>query len=136
MFATKKVVKEGMMKPYPKDKVPIEPVALPEGFEWETFDIMDDAVAIEITDFLNMHYVSDPDGHFILKYSVEKFRWVMCTPGWFKDLHYCVRNSKNKKVMAVFMSSPKKFLMNDKPIHMIETNFLAVHSKLRGKRMA
>lgn len=125
-----------MIKQYPKDKEPKEPIDLPAGFEWDTFDIMDDAVAAEIIDFLNQHYVSDAEGYFILKYTIEKWRWIMCTPGWIRDLHYCVRNSKNKKVMAVFMSSPKKFLLYDKPMHMIETNFLAVHSKLRGKRMA
>lgn len=135
-MATKEIIPEGQIKPYPKDKEPKDPIELPPGFEWDSFDIMDDTVATEIIDFLNQHYVSDANGLFILKYTIEKFRYIMCPPGWVKDLHYCVRSSKNKKVMAVFMSTPKKFLLFNEQKYMNETNFLAVHEKLRGKRLA
>ena len=59
------------------------------------------------------HYVEDPEGNFRLLYTPEKFRWAVMTPGWIKDLHFCVRNSKNKKIMALITGVPKKYILLD-----------------------
>jgi len=109
---------------------------LPAGFEWDTFDVTDDAVVKEICEFLMDHYVEDEDGNFRLLYTPEKFRWAIMCPGWIKDLHVIVRNSKNRKIMASITGVPKKYILNNRNVKMNEVNFLAVHKKLRSKRFA
>ena len=42
------------------------------------------------------HYVEDEEGNFRLLYTPEKFRWAIMCPGWIKDLHVIVRNSKKQ----------------------------------------
>jgi glycylpeptide N-tetradecanoyltransferase len=82
------------------------------------------------------HYVEDEVGNFRLSYSVAKFRWAIMSPGWIRDLHVLVRNSKNKKIMATICGVPKKFIVFGRNLKMNEVNFLAVHKKLRSKRFA
>ena len=85
---------------------------LPAGFEWDSFDISNEETAAEIITFLNANYISDPNGLFVEQNTIEKLRWCICTPGWQKDLHFCVRNSKNKKIMATCVLVPKKLIVN------------------------
>lgn len=58
------------------------------------------------------------------------------TPGWKKEYHFVVRNSKNKKINALMVGCPKKYILLGKPITMLEGNFFAIHKKLRNKRLA
>ena len=99
-------------------------------------DITDDAVAEEIVLFLKEHYVEDDVGNFSLHYTKEKFRWAIMAPGWIKDLIFCVRNSKNRKIMATICGVPKKYIVLERNLKMCEVNFLSVHKKLRSKRFA
>lgn len=69
-------------------------------------------------------------------YSVEKFRWAAASPGYVKELHTVVRNSKNKKIMATAVGIPKDFIINGEKVKMVEGNFLCIHQKLRNKRLA
>jgi glycylpeptide N-tetradecanoyltransferase len=71
-----------------------------------------------------------------LLYSKEKFRWAIAPPGFLKDLHIIIRNSKNKKILATIMGVPKKIFLCGRNLKIVEVNFLAVHRKLRDKRMA
>lgn len=57
-------------------------------------------------------------------------------PGYKKELHFVIRNAKNKKMMACIMGVPKKLSILGKVIKVNEVNFLAVHKKLRSKRLA
>ena len=57
-------------------------------------------------------------------------------PGFKKELHFLIRNSKNKKIMASLMGVPKRLVVSGKTIKVCEVNFLAVHKKLRSKRLA
>jgi glycylpeptide N-tetradecanoyltransferase len=82
------------------------------------------------------HYVEDEVGNFRLYYTVEKLRWGVKTPGMIKDLNFLIRNSKNKKILASLVACPKKIVINGQTIKMAEVNFLAVHKKLRSKRLA
>jgi len=82
------------------------------------------------------HYVEDEEGNFSLLYTPAKFRWAIMAPGWIRDLHVLVRNSKNKKIMATITGVPKKYILCGKNVKMNEVNFLAVHKKLRSKRFA
>lgn len=82
------------------------------------------------------HYVEDQVGNFRLSYSRDKFRWGCASPGYIKDMHLLVRSSKNGKIMATLVGCPKKIMINGQNVKMQETNFLAVHKKLRSKRLA
>ena len=62
--------------------------------------------------FLEDHYVEDTNGNFKVTYSPEKLRWACGTPGYIKDIHLLVRNSKNKKIMASAITDPKNFIIN------------------------
>mmetsp|Transcript_958 Transcript_958/g.1704 ORF Transcript_958/g.1704 Transcript_958/m.1704 type:complete len:323 (-) Transcript_958:67-1035(-) len=82
------------------------------------------------------HYVEDPAGNFRLQYSKEKFKWGVATPGYIKDMHFIVRNSKNKKILATCVGVPKKLVVLGRTIKVCEANFLSVHRALRKKRLA
>ena len=82
------------------------------------------------------HYVEDQNNNFRLLYSKEKFRWAVAPPGYNKEFHFVIRNSKNKKILASLIGVPKKISICGKVLKILEVNFLAVHRKLRDKRMA
>ena len=88
----------------------------------------------DICDFIEEHYVESKD--FRVIYTPAKFRWALMTPGWKKDYHFVVRNSKNKKINALMVGCPKKYILLGKPITMLEGNFFSIHKKLRNKRLA
>lgn len=136
MLSRKKLVKEGEIKQFKKADIPTEPLPLPDGFEWHTFDCKNDEEVDELCEFLMDHYVEDDVGNFKLYYTKEKFRWGVQTPNYIKDLHVSVRNSKTKKTMATIVGVPKKLVIFGKNIKVAEINFLAVHRSLRNKRMA
>ena len=128
--------KEGQIQVFKPEDIPDEPLPLPPGFEWSTFDVTNDEEVEEICEFLMDHYVEDQVGNFRLHYSKEKFRWGCAPPGYMKDMHFLVRNSKNKKILASLVGCPKKIVINGQSIKMCEVNFLAVHKSMRSKRMA
>ena len=51
-------------------------------------------------------------------------------------MHFLVRSTKNGNIMASIVGCPKKIIICGKTIKIAEINFLAVHAKLRNKRMA
>lgn len=53
-----------------------------------------------------------------------------------KELHFMVRATKSKKIMACIVGVPKKYMINGRNLKMVEVNFLAVHHSLREKRLA
>lgn len=55
-------------------------------------------------------------------------------PGWKKQWHIGVR--VNKKLCAFISAIPVEIRVRDKVMHSSEVNFLCVHKKLRGKRLA
>lgn len=85
---------------------------------------------------METHYVEDDGGCFRLKYSAAKTRWAITMPGYMKELHFLVRNAKNNKIMASIMGVPKKLSVLGQVMKVCEVNFLAVHKKLRSKRLA
>ena len=58
------------------------------------------------------------------------------TPGWSKEYHICVRNNKNKKIMAIMMGAPRTYILKGNKIKMLEGNFFAINKALRNKRLA
>ena len=57
-------------------------------------------------------------------------------PGYEIDLFIAIRNSKNKKLLAMIVCMPYKYNMLGKIVKFWSCNFLAVHKDLRNKRLA
>ena len=90
----------------------------------------------ELKKFLENHYVEDNVGNFRLKYSAEKLRWGIQMPGYIKELHFVVRSTQKKNILASIIGVPKTLIVCGQKVKMLEVNFLAVHQKARSKRMA
>lgn len=103
--------KKGEIEKFDKSKVPNEPVKLPDGFNWDEFDIDDDKQLEELREFLEDHYVEDNIGNFRLKYSNEKLRWGLAIPGFLKELQFLVRDAKKGKIMACLFGIPRTFMI-------------------------
>lgn len=86
--------------------------------------------------FLENHYVEDNVGNFRLKYSADKLRWGIMMPNYIKELQFLVRASKTGKIMACLIGIPKTFIVCGQKVKMLEVNFLAVHTKVRKKKLA
>lgn len=85
--------------------------------------------------FLNDHYIEDDDNKVKIYHSIDEIRYCCGTPGMIADLHFCIRNSANNKIMATILGQPKKVVINKETVPLVEANFLAVHKALRGKKM-
>lgn len=57
-------------------------------------------------------------------------------PGWHRRYHVGVRASQSRKLVAFISAIPCRLRVRDKTIICSEVNFLCVHKKLRGKRLA
>lgn len=90
----------------------------------------------ELSEFLNDHYVESDSNDFRLSQDTEYLKWAYTVPGYNKDYFMIIRNSKNKKILANFMVHPAKLKMFGKEQNVSMTNFLAIHKKLRGMKMA
>lgn len=60
----------------------------------------------------------------------------MMAPGWNKRYHVGVRASQSHKLVAFISAIPARLRVRDKLVTCSEVNFLCVHKKLRGKRLA
>jgi glycylpeptide N-tetradecanoyltransferase len=118
-----------------------EPEKLLEGFEWCLVDLEDKDEIHELYDLLENHYVEDTDGSFRFKYSVEFLSWALKPPGWKKEWHIGVRTKpsaegKKGRLIAFIGGIPVTLKVNTSQFRATEINFLTVHRKLRGKRLA
>lgn len=131
-----KVVEEGPLKIQTVDEVSKEPAALVDGFEWVTMDLNNDEEIKEIYELLNGHYVEDDEAMFRFNYGPGILKWAMMPPGWAKHYHVGVRASQSRKLVAFISAIPVRVRVRNKTITASEVNFLCVHKKLRGKRLA
>ncbi|OMH85958.1 Glycylpeptide N-tetradecanoyltransferase, partial [Zancudomyces culisetae] len=61
----RKIAKDGPIHPdIPLEKVPREPVTLPEGYYWSEINVDDEAQLKEIHNLLSVNYVEDVDEMF------------------------------------------------------------------------
>lgn len=60
----------------------------------------------------------------------------MMAPGWHKRYHVGVRATQSRKLVAYISAIPAHIRVREKTILCSEVNFLVVHKKLRGKRLA
>ncbi|OAQ76467.1 glycylpeptide N-tetradecanoyltransferase [Purpureocillium lilacinum] len=131
-----KVAEEGPLKIQTVDEVPKEPAPLIPGFEWVTVDLNSDEEIKEVYELLNGHYVEDDEAMFRFNYSPEILRWAMMSPGWKRKYHVGVRASQSRKLVAFISAIPCRLRVRENYIMCSEVNFLCIHKKLRGKRLA
>ena len=118
-----------------------EPEKLLEGFEWCLVDLDDDKELEELYDLLDNHYVEDTDGSFRFKYSKQFLSWALKPPGWRRDWHIGVRTAskeegKKGKLVAFIAGIPVTLKTGEQKFKATEINFLTIHRRLRGKRLA
>ena len=118
-----------------------EPEKLLDSFEWCLVDLDDGEELKELYELLENHYVEDMDGSFRFKYSVQFLSWALKPPGWKKEWHIGVRTKtsaegKKGKLVAFIAGIPVTLKVGAEKFHATEINFLTVHRKLRGKRLA
>ncbi|KAL6904805.1 acyl-CoA N-acyltransferase [Trichoderma evansii] len=131
-----KVVEEGPLRIQTVDDVSKEPAALVDGFEWVEMDLNNDDEIKEIYELLNGHYVEDDEAMFRFNYGPGILKWAMMPPGWAKHYHVGVRASQSRKLVAFISAIPVSVRVRNKTFTASEVNFLCVHKKLRGKRLA
>lgn len=124
-----------------KASVKPEPEKLVDGFEWCLIDLDDKDDLQEFYDLLYNHYVEDTDGSFRFNYSPQFLKWALQPPGWKKEWHIGVRtktgdDGKRGKLVASITGIPVTLQVRGKTIKASEINFLAIHRKLRNKRLA
>jgi glycylpeptide N-tetradecanoyltransferase len=112
------------------------PLNLPSGFEWCCVDVQNESQRDELYTLLNENYVEDDDNMFRFDYSAAFLLWALCVPGYFKDWHAGIRNSKTGALYGFISAIPATVRVHKSPIKLAEINFLCVHKKLRAKRMA
>ncbi|KAK9473275.1 acyl-CoA N-acyltransferase, partial [Dipodascopsis tothii] len=118
------------------DDIPAEPYALLKEFEWDTLDLEDKSIIMEVYELLYGNYVEDTDSTLRFSYSPEFLDWALKAPGWRKDWHVGVRVAGTKKLVAFISGIPVTLDVRGKVIDSAEINFLCIHKKLRSKRLA
>ncbi|KAI9659737.1 MAG: glycylpeptide N-tetradecanoyltransferase [Alyxoria varia] len=127
---------EGPIEPEDPEKVPKEPSPLIDGFEWVTVDLDDQKEIDDVYQLLYHNYVEDDEAMFRFKYSHSFFNWALKAPGWRKDWHIGIRASTSRKLVAFISGVPIVLRVRENKVKCSEVNFLCIHKKLRGKRLA
>ncbi|QPG95210.1 glycylpeptide N-tetradecanoyltransferase [Epichloe festucae Fl1] len=131
-----KKLEEGPLKIQTVEEIDKEPQPLVAGFDWVTVDLTDDGEMKEVYELLNGHYVEDDEAMFRFNYIPEVLRWAMMAPGWQRKYHIGVRATESRKLVAFISAVPVNIRVRNKTFTTSEVNFLCVHKKLRGKRLA
>ena len=127
---------DGPIKIQTLENVPKSRPKMADGFEWVTLDLNIDSQLKEVYDLLNGHYVEDDEAMFRFNYSPSILRWALMSPGWKKQWHIGVRTSQSRKLVAFISAIPCTLRVRESVIKASEVNFICVHKKLRGKRLA
>lgn len=134
--AIPKGVNEPIQPDKTMDEIKQDPFSLPDGFKWDDIDLNDQAQLLELYTLLNENYVEDDDNMFRFDYSPGFLKWALQPEGWLKQWHCGVRVIKNNKMVGFISAVPATMRVYDKPVRMVEINYLCVHKKLRSKRVA
>lgn len=116
------------------EDVPIIPYALPEGFEWVTFNLSDDSDLELLYQFIHHFYKNNTDTKIYFNYSKQFLKWYLLTSNHYNDLFIGVKCKS--KIVASICGVPIKIKIFDKEVNMIEINFLCIHHSLRNKRLS
>jgi len=112
------------------------PYNMPKGFEWSSLDINSPTDRSQIYELLANNYVEDDDCLFRFDYSTDFLTWALTPPNYNPAFHLGVRSTKSNRLMALITGVPATVRAYERPIDMVEINFLCVHKKLRSKRLA
>ncbi|KAK0725218.1 acyl-CoA N-acyltransferase [Lasiosphaeris hirsuta] len=117
------------------EDIPTEPESLAiDGFRWVTMDLTDDKQMAEVEKLLYGHYVEDDEAMFRFKYSKSILKWSLMSPDWKKQWHVGIRHGDT---LCAFISAvPVNIRVRENILPGSEVNFLCIHKKLRGKRLA
>ncbi|KAK0713979.1 acyl-CoA N-acyltransferase [Lasiosphaeria miniovina] len=127
---------EGPLKVQEIKDISPDPIPLSlDQFEWDTMDLTNESQMQEVEKLLYGHYVEDNEAMFRFKYSPSLLRWSLMSPGWKKEWHVGIR-AKSGALCAFIGAVPTEIRVRDKVVHGSEVNFICVHKKLRGKRLA
>jgi glycylpeptide N-tetradecanoyltransferase len=99
-------------------------------------DLTKDEEIEEVFTLLYGHYVEDSEAMFRFNYSKSFLRWALLSPGWTADWHVGVRATQSRKLVAFISAVPVALRVRNKVLKASEVNFLVIHKKLRGKRLA
>ncbi|KAK0610191.1 acyl-CoA N-acyltransferase [Bombardia bombarda] len=129
------LIEEGPLRVQDVKDIPTEPIPLAlDQFRWVTMDLTNESEMQEVEKLLCGHYVEDDEAMFRFKYSQSFLRWSLMTPGWRKEWHVGIRVGET---LCAFISAiPVEIRVRGNTLHGSEVNFLCVHKKLRGKRLA
>ncbi|TEA14040.1 Glycylpeptide N-tetradecanoyltransferase [Colletotrichum sidae] len=129
-------VEDGPIRIQKLEEVPKEPAPLLTGFEWVTMNLEDEGEMKEVYELLNGHYVEDDEAMFRFNYSPSMLQWALMAPGWRKEWHVGIRASQSRKLVAFISAIPVNLRVRKNVVTCSEVNFMVVHKKLRGKRLA
>ena len=124
----------GIITPLDVEKIPKEPIQLPEGMYLSDVSCSDDAMMRELTDFINAHYVESSDGTFRLQYDKDFLRHYMSQgkPGWT----VIIRDQETHEILGTITAVPRKIAMRGVVHKIVEVNFLCVLPGVRSKALA
>ncbi|KAL0468524.1 glycylpeptide N-tetradecanoyltransferase [Neurospora intermedia] len=129
------IFEEGPLKIQKVEDIPDEPIPLNLApFRWVTMDLTDEKQMQEVEKLLYGHFVEDDEAMFRFKYSTSILKWSLMSPGWRKEWHVGIRSGDT--LCAFIAAVPTEIRVRDKVIQGSEVNFLCIHKKLRGKRLA
>ncbi|KAK3317816.1 acyl-CoA N-acyltransferase [Cercophora scortea] len=129
------LIKEGPLRIQDVKDIPTEPVPLAlDQFRWVTMDLTNESEIDEVEKLLYGHYVEDDEAMFRFKYSKSILRWSLMAPGWKKEWHVGIR--VGDRLCAFISAIPADIRVRDTVLPGSEVNFLCIHKKLRGKRLA
>lgn len=134
--AESKPLSEAIEADKTSEEIRSEPYDIPSIFDWSEVDLQNEGQLQELYTLLNENYVEDEDELFRFDYSPAFLRWALQPPGWRPDWHVGVRVRTNRKLVGFISAIPASVRVRDKRVEMVEINFLCVHKKLRGKRVA
>jgi glycylpeptide N-tetradecanoyltransferase len=124
-------IKEGVLENVRKEPFPLAP-----GFSWCLVDTTNEGERSELFEFLRQHYVIHPHKTFRFAYSAEFLDWALHCPGWRPEWHLGVRSDQTGALAAFISAIPITVRMGEEILHNVAVDFLSVHQKLRGKKLA
>lgn len=127
---------EGSIENKKQEEIAQKPQKQPESFIWECIDVNDKEKLNEQYTLQEENYIEDYTARFRFNYSREFLLWALCPPGYTKEWHLGVRNTKCNKQVGFISAIPLTISCRNNIIKSVEVNFLCVHKSLRRKRLA
>ncbi|KAM9426093.1 glycylpeptide N-tetradecanoyltransferase 2-like isoform 2-T2 [Pholidichthys leucotaenia] len=112
-----------------------EPYSLPQGFSWDTLDLINPSVLKELSNLLNENYMEEDDNTIRFDFPVEYLQWALQPPNWLAQWHCGVRVNTSKKLVGFIAAVPADVRIYEMERRVVQVKFLCVHKKLRLKRM-